>query len=513
MQSVRTQSGVVEGVAADGGRCAVFKGIPFAAPPVGALRWRAPQPPESWAGKLRADHYANAPLQPLHAADHLLAQLGFAEVPECGISENCLFLNVWTPAHSSTDLLPVIVWLYGGGNRVGSGSHPVSEGTGLARAGCVVVTLNHRLSGLGFLAHPALSAESGGSGNYALHDVIAALQWVQANIRAFGGNPQCVTLFGQSAGGALVNVLMGAAAARGLVHRCIVHSAGRMHGGPMGGLRPRGAAEADGARLMESLHARDLAAMRALPGDALYGAPRQFGPIIDGQLITEAPQHSFNRGAQLAVPLLAGFTLDEAASFPNPEWQTRAGFEQFIGTNLGSVAGGLLRHYAVADDASARRASFELRRDVSFAYQPWQLAHTHATHSAAPVWLFEFRRAVPLPPHVHFHGEPAQGWGAFHGAELWYVFNTLDRRPDFGWSEADRALATQMCAYWANFARSGDPNGGGLAAWPRFDATAAPAMLLGGAAADTARCRGGTVSNALALGLIRRHYLDSEGKP
>jgi para-nitrobenzyl esterase len=297
MQTVRTEFGLVEGVALGSRRCTVFKGIPFAAPPVGALRWRAPQPLAPWTGTLRADRYGSAPLQPLYAFDQLLAQFGFAEVPECGLSENCLYLNVWTPAASSADRLPVIVWLYGGGYRVGSGSHPVSEGEGFAREGCVLVTPNYRLSGLGFMAHPVLTAEAGASGNYALHDAIAALQWVRANIRAFGGDPECVTLFGQSAGGALANVLMGAPAARGLLHRCIVHGGGRMHGGPMGGLKPRAAAEADGVKLVAALHARDAPAMRALAGDMFYGAPRQFGPVVDGALIAEPPQHRFNRGA------------------------------------------------------------------------------------------------------------------------------------------------------------------------------------------------------------------------
>jgi para-nitrobenzyl esterase len=506
LELVSTRYGKIAGVRADGGRCMAFKGIPFAAPPIGINRWRAPQPLESWSGPLPADRYGDAPLQPPQAADHLLAQLGFAAVPECGTSENCLYLNIWTPAHSAAAQLPVIVWVYGGGFRVGSGSHPVSEGESFARQGCVLVTLNYRLSGLGFLAHPALSVESGSSGNYALHDVLAALRWVHENIGTFGGDPNCVTLFGQSAGAAMVNVLMTCGAARGLVHRCIVHSGGRMRGGPMAGLRPRAVAEADGERWLQTLGAHSVNELRRLAGDMLCGAPRQFAPILDGVLVTEQPQQSFARGAQLQVPLLCGFTSNEAASFPAPEWQTQLGFKQFVNQSFGAIAPVLLERYAVHDDATALRASYQLRADISFAYQPWQLAHSHQASSSAPTWLFQFGRTVPLPATLHYHDEPAHGWGAYHGAELWYVFNTLDRQPHWNWTAADRALASSMCAYWANFARSGNPNAPALPDWPRFDAASPRAMLLGSSGADVGRCEAGTVSNASALTLIRNHY-------
>jgi para-nitrobenzyl esterase len=506
LEVVNTRCGKISGVSVDNGRCVAFKGLPFAAPPIGANRWRVPQPLQPWSGTLHADRYGNAPLQPLNAADHLLAQLGFAAVPECGISEHCLYLNVWTPAHSTTDKLPVIVWICGGGFRVGSGSHPVSEGESFSRQGCVLVTVNYRLSGLGFLAHPALSAESGSSGNYALHDVLAALHWAQENISAFGGDPNCVTLFGQSAGAALVNALMGCDAASGLVHRCIVHSGGRMQGGPMAGFRPRAAAEADGERWLQTLGARTVGEMRRLAGDTLYGAPRQFAPILDGALVTEQPQQSFARGAQLQIPLLCGFTSNEAASFPGLEWQTQAGFEKFVCQSFGATAPQLLKLYAVNNDDSALRASYQLRADISFAYQPWQLAHSHHASSPAPTWLFQFGRAVPLPAMLHYHDEPAHGWGAYHGAELWYVFNTLDRQSSWNWTAADRALADSMCAYWANFARSGNPNAASLPDWPRFDSAAPRAMLLGSNGADVACCEAGAVSNQARLTLIRNHY-------
>lgn len=507
---VTLKSGRVSGVSADEGRCTVFKGIPFAAPPVGHLRWRAPAPVTPWSGVLQADRYASACLQPLHARDHLLAQLGFADIPECGISENCLYLNVWTPAADAGERLPVIVWLYGGGYRVGSGSHPVSEGEGLARNGVILVTLNYRLGALGFLAHPELTGESGSSGHYAVHDVLAGLQWVRENIVAFGGDPDCVTLFGQSAGGAIVNLLMASRVARGLMHRAIVHSAGRMQGGPMGGLRVRDAAEQDGARFMQSLQANSLAQMRLLAADRTYGVPRQWLPLLDGELVTEQPQATFDRGGQLQIPLLCGFTVDEASTFPAMEWQSRGGFESFVRGAFGDGAAWLISHYDVHDDASALRASYELRRDISFAYQPWKLARSHVA-SGAPVYLFQFFRKAPLPAGAHFHDPlPPGGYGAYHGAELWYVFNTLRHKPTCDWSAADRSLAETACAYWANFARSGDPNGSGLAAWPKFGTTNPNALLMG---RDAATCVAGAVSNQCALEFFEERYAVRPSSP
>jgi para-nitrobenzyl esterase len=506
IDSVSLGCGKVIGELTEGGQVAVYKGIPYAAPPVGALRFCTPQPAVPWSGTLHADRYAAACLQPLQASDHLLAQFAFAATPECGISENCLYLNVWTPAGSSADQLPVIVWLHGGAFRLGSGSSPVSEGEGLARHGVIVVTINYRLGALGFLAHPALSAESGASGNYGLQDVIAALRWVQGNIAAFGGNPDCVTVFGQSSGGALVNLLMASDAAQGLIHRAIVHSGGRMSGGPLGVMRRLSEAEQAGQRFMQTLGAAHATDLRRVAADTTYGVPRQWSPIVDGLQIKSIPQHIFDRGAQLRIPLLCGYTKDDASVFGIIDWQTRAGFEKYLRDNFPRQLDQLLKYYAVGNDADALRASFELRRDLAFAYQPWKLANSHAVCDDAPVFLFEFNRAVPLPPAQHYRHAPPWGFGAYHGAELWYVFNTQHHQPTFQWTDADRELADQLCAYWANFARSGDPNGGALAPWPRFDIKVQRAMLLGGGQHDIASCRAGEVSNRSVLNLYAQHF-------
>jgi para-nitrobenzyl esterase len=232
--------GLVSGVAEADGAVRAYKGIPFAAPPVGELRWRAPQPVISWDGVRIADRFGSVCQQPLVPRDAIMGLFSFDHPPECGMSEDCLYLNVWTGARSAGERLPVIVWIYGGGHRVGGGSHPVSWGTNLARRGAVVVTFNYRVGALGFLAHPELTKETGTSGNYGCMDVIAALRWVRDNIAAFGGDPDCVTLYGQSAGAAEVSIMMASPQARGLFHRAIGGSGGRFDGGlmtaPMHGL-------------------------------------------------------------------------------------------------------------------------------------------------------------------------------------------------------------------------------------------------------------------------------------
>lgn len=491
-------AGKVSGVSVDQDRCTVFKGIPFAAPPVGAGRWRAPQPESHWQ-ELRGDRYGSACLQPLHSADHLLGQFGFAPVPECGISENCLFLNVWTPARRGDEKLPVIVWLYGGGFRVGAGSHPVSEGEGIARQGAILVSFNYRLGALGFLAHPALTAESGTSGAYALQDCIAALRWVKRNIAAFGGDPDCVTMFGQSAGAALVNVLMVMPEAQGLAHRAIVHSSGRMRGGPMGVMRNLAAAEQEGAKFLSSLGANDLHAMRNLPADRLYGVPRQWAPIVDGTLVPESPQTAFDRGAQMRIPLLCGFTGNEAASFPAPEWQSQTGFSSFVRQSFGDTGDWLIDHYRVNSDTAALAASYELRRDISFAWQPWQMALSHSATSGQPTYLFEFAARPPLPADAHYHDPlPPGGYGSYHGAELWYVFDSQDKQPAWQWSGADHRLAETMCAQWVQFARSGNPNLNGQPQWPAYTAQDRRAMRFD-RARDSIELSAGHVSNHAAL--------------
>jgi para-nitrobenzyl esterase len=480
---VEIDSGLIEGIGGDGGRCRIFKGIPFAAPPVGALRWREPQPFEPWQGVRPAKHYGCAPVQPSMPDDSLMRQFSFATPPECGIAEDCLYLNVWTSADTRDSKRPVIVWIYGGGHRVGSGSHPVAEGTRLAELGAVVVSVNYRLGALGYLAHPELTHASGAwgaSGNYAGLDLIAALQWIQRNIAAFGGDPSCVTLFGQSAGAAHVTVLAASPMARGLFHRVIVHSSGRFAGGPMGApMKTLDEAERDGERLLSSLGAHTLDDLHKMPADAMPGPRGFWNPIIDGRLLCESVQAVFERGEETRVPVLAGYTANEAAPYPQADLHKRDGFVRYAEATYGDLAGAFLRLYPHSTDREAARSSYLLRRDTAFAYQPYKYARLASAAGMADTWLFNFTREVPLPPALAFH-EPAppQGYGAYHGAELWYVFDTLRLKP-WPWTAEDERFARHMASYWLAFARTGNPNVDGQPEWRRFSADTPHAMHFG----------------------------------
>lgn len=477
---VEIDSGRIEGLVSEDGACRVFKGIPFAAPPVGPLRWRAPQPVEPWQGVRRADRFGPAPVQPLIAGDSIMRQFSFASPPECGISEDCLYLNVWAGARASGEKRPVIVWIFGGGHRVGSASHPVADGTQLAKLGAVVVSVSYRLGALGYLAHPELTRESGASGNYAGLDLVAALQWVRRNIDAFGGDPSCVTLFGQSAGAAHVNVLAASPRARGLFHRVIVHSSGRFAGGPMGApMKTLAEAEQDGERLLASLGARSLDELRNMPADAMTGPRGMWNPIIDGALLADSVQAVFERGGETRVPVLTGYTSNEAAPYPQTDLHTREGFMRHASNTYGDDAEAFLRLYPHATDEEAAQSSYLLRRDTAFAYQPYKYAQFAARAGIADTWLFNFERDVPLPQTARFH-EPAppHGYGAYHGAELWYVFDTLKQQP-WAWTAQDALIAHHMSRRWVAFARTGNPNVDGLPAWPAFTPQAPLAMRFG----------------------------------
>jgi para-nitrobenzyl esterase len=501
--AISIDGGLVRGVLGADGVTRVYMGMPFAAPPVGERRWTAPGPVRAWNGILSADRFGSACLQPLHARNAFMAQFAFAEPPECGLSEDCLYLNVWTPARRRDARLPVVVWVYGGGFRVGAGSHPVSWGDAMARQDAVVVTLNYRVGALGFLAHPELSREAEASGNYGCMDVLAALQWVQRNIDAFGGDPDCVTLFGQSAGAAIVSLLMASAHCGHLFHRAIVHSSGRLPGGPMGHIKTLAEAEREGAQWMQQCGARSLDEMRNLPADALFGPRGMWNVVRDGRIVADDVQADLTRGGQLRIPLLCGFTRHEASTFPLTDLQSSDKFKAYAHSTFASDADEFLALFPHGTDAEAAASSYEVRRGISFAYQPWKLALLQSAMAVAPVFLFEFDRAVPLPAGIFREAAPAGGFGAYHGAELWYVFNTLHTRP-WPWTEGDRELANLMTTYWVNFARSGDPNGDGMPPWPRFEAARAQALLLG----DSVRV--GAPSNHTALKFFERHFARKE---
>ncbi len=450
---VKVDSGALAGVVEHD--VVAFKGIPFAKPPVGDLRWRAPQPVEAWSGVKAADKYGALCMQKINIKDN-----GVGPPPA---SEDCLTLNVWKPLHAGKRKLPVMVWIHGGGLVNGSGTAALYDGSALARQGVVVVTLNYRLGRFGFFAHPALTAENpkGPLGNYGLLDQIAALQWVQRNIAAFGGDPKEVTAFGESAGGVSVNHLMLAPAARGLFIRAIVESgAGRemsapLHGPGVGGIP---SAEDQGEAFVKKLgvKATDAAALRAIPADAIIagGDPDMSKGeliVIDGVTQTMEVTQGFRQGLEMKVPYIVGSNSRELPVPPS-----------MIDTFFGGAGHMSAAEKARLADTYGGQQAFNdnVLSDIVFTEPAHYLAGLHAANGA-PTWLYRFSILSPTAPKMLT--------GAPHASERQYVFNTLSTSP---WPtvDADKPLAAGMSAYWADFAKRGDPNGDHRPTWPRYSA-------------------------------------------
>ena len=453
---VRLESGLISGGPGTSAEVRVFKGIPFAAPPVGPLRWRAPQPAAAWEGVRAADEFGPRCMQGRGGA---------------GVSEDCLYLNVWTAAESAADRRPVMVWSYGGAFTGGAGSLPGYDGENLAGKGAVVVTYNYRLGPFGWFSHPELSAESGyrGSGNQGLMDAIAALQWVQTNIEAFGGDPNRVTLFGESAGGALVSALVGSPEARGLFHRAVSQSGAWGGAGQIAPMTRLAEAEAAGRETAAALDARSLAELRARPAEDVLRMGSGLRPIVDGKYLPEDLSVTFSQGRQYDVDVLLGSNRDEG-NFPffglNAESAER--FAVTTRERWGEHADTFLAAYPVGS-ANERQASQLAAFSDEYSWQMRNWAHLQAKLGRARAYVYYFTHEPPGAP-----GQPSRG--AMHTAEIPYVFNN----PSTNWVAADRALAEILSSYWVNFAASGDPNGSGLPVWPEYrDKSDGRAMLLG----------------------------------
>ncbi|MDK2748903.1 MAG: carboxylesterase family protein [Brevundimonas sp.] len=448
-----------------------YLGVPYARPPVGDLRWRDPRPVEAWTGVRDATRFAPACPQ---------TGVSMPGEPSSPTDEDCLYLNIWTPDATGLDgqSWPVIVWVPGGGLTNGSTSIPLYDGVALTRRGVVVVTVAYRLGALGFLAHPELTAESGmgGSGNYGLMDQIAALEWVRDNIAAFGGDPERVTVAGQSAGATSVSILMASPRAKGLFQRAIGQSGGLFE--PLA-LAPRyllGNAEADGLAYGQALGAPTLAQLRALPVDRFMGDGRAdvvIHPVIEPRVLPEAPYDVFAAGRQSDVPLLVGFNAEEARSLTDLSEVTAQNFDEQLTARWGALPPALLEPYDFATDAEAREARADFERDLRFGWDIRAWARLAAAHGHAPVHAYYFSRRPPYP-----EGSVQQAWGAGHFVELWYMFDHLDQQP-WPWTEADRRLADAMAGYWAAFARDGDPNDDGRPIWPKLVAAEERVLLLG----------------------------------
>ena len=451
--------GTVEGVVADG--VSVFKGIPFAAPPTGRNRWRAPQPVEPWSGVKTADRYAAGCMQD----PQMMQFIG----SDAGVSEDCLYLDIWTPAKTASEKLPVMVWIYGGGFAAGATSSPTYAGKELAKLGVVQVNVAYRVGVFGFLAHPELSAESGqGSGNYGLLDQIAGLEWVKRNIAAFGGDPANVTIFGESAGGISVSMLAASPAAKGLFERAISESGGSFAPPRTGAPGAAGenvptlaVAEAAGKAFLDKLGVATIAEARALPAEDVQkaqgaGLGTGFWPVADGHVLLGDLYVLYSRGRFNDTPVLIGTNSDEGALFVR-SGTTATAFEQMVRAGYGERADTILAAYPHATDAEASKAAQDLMRDSLFAWPTWAWARLQSEHGHNKAFVYYFDHRTPQSPN-----------GATHAAELGYVFRTLDARGGQPRPE-DTATSELMSRYWTNFAKTGDPNGPGLPQWPAFD--------------------------------------------
>jgi para-nitrobenzyl esterase len=440
---VATRSGPVSGVTANG--VTSFKGIPYAAPPIGPLRWKPPQPPAPWTAVRAANAYGPICMQPRLATANALP-----------MSEDCLSLNVWVPADAAPGAkLPVMVWIHGGSFAFGSGASPTYDGANLARDGVIAITVNYRLGRFGWFAYPELSKEAGaeGTGDFGLMDDLAALRWVHANIANFGGNAENVTIFGESAGAMSVNALMTSPVARGLFAKAITESGlGRFPAAPLA------AAEAAGTAFAQSAGATNLAALRKLPADVVLNDASgggQYGPILDGTLLPADVDRAFADGKEAPIPWIVGSNDFEASLFPNvlkdPDARLAALPE--------AARTAVLAFYDPnhANDKAAIVA--DMTTDRVFTEPARFLATNHAKNGGT-VYRYFFRYVVEAM-RGSTHGAP-------HAGELPYVFGNLGagRNLTYSYNAADKNVATTMIHYWTNFAKTGNPNGPGLVAWP-----------------------------------------------
>jgi para-nitrobenzyl esterase len=466
---VKIASGLITGTTSADGRIRIFKGIPYAAPPVGALRWREPRAVVPWSGARDATDIA-----PHCVQGPVFGDITFSRPA----SEDCLNLNVWTPATRESDRLPVMVWIHGGGFQAGAGPEARHNGEALARKGVIVVTMNYRLGVFGFFSHPELTRESGrtASGNYGLLDQIAALRWVRANIVAFGGDARNVTIFGESAGSLSVSALMASPLAAGFFHKAIGES-GAFFSGALG-LRPLSVSEEQGTKFGASIGATSLEALRAKSADELLAAAMKtqpwFTPNVDGYVLREDAHATYAAGRQARVPLLAGWNADEVRSSVvlAKDKPTAQSFTEQTRKRFGDGADAILAAYAAGTDAEALESAAALASDMFIGHATWKWIEMHLKTGGSPVYRYSFDRKIPVAADTKVNGVPAtsRDIGARHAGEIQYVFGTLDSVPGVRWETSDRKLSDAMVTYWTNFATSGDPNGEGLPKWPRYDA-------------------------------------------
>jgi para-nitrobenzyl esterase len=520
---VNTDNGMVQGTEQSGIRS--FKGIPFAAPPVGDLRWKEPQPAAKWRDVRQATQFGPRCMQAPIYSDMVFRSNG--------VSEDCLYLNVWTPASGSNARLPVLVYFYGGGFAAGDGSEPRYDGENMARQGIVALTVNYRLGVFGFLAHPELTKESPhhASGNYGLLDQAAALRWVQKNIAAFGGDPKKVTIAGESAGSISVSVLMASPLSKGLIAGAIGESGASI--APTLPPVPLAEAEQTGVKFATGVGAASLAALRAMTAQQLLETASKpgggrFPLMIDHYLLPKSPAEIFAAGEQAHVPLLVGWNSEEMSgrallrgASPTVENYTKA-----VRAAYADRADDVLKLYPASADADVLRAATDLAGDRFIAYSTWKWADLHRTTGSEPVYLYLYAHPRPAMVTLPAHAQPARSGangngngtdsgngrgsnsvgtatspprGAVHSAEIEYAMGNLAGNTVYAWTAEDRKISEVMHAYFANFVKAGDPNGSGLPRWPAMQGGQPSADMHGAAPLGTG-ASGTAVSGTAASG-------------
>jgi para-nitrobenzyl esterase len=465
---VKVDTGLLEGVLNPDGSVRIFKDVPFAAPPTGNRRWQPPEPAEPWSGVRKAEEFGSPCVQ-----GKVFGDIAGRGKP---MSEDCLSLTIWTPAKAASRL-PVYLWFYGGGFAAGSGDEPRYDGESFARRSIVVVNANYRLGVFGFLAHPELTKESPrhASGNYGLLDQVAALRWVRKNIVAFGGDPNEITIGGESAGSLSVSALMASPLSRDLFQRAIGESGAFF--GAVGGRGPLTLAEAEqhGAAFAESVSAKSLAELRAKSSaDLLAEAMKKnngmsFWPIVDGYFLPSDVPSIYAKGQQSQVPLLAGWNADEIrmSVMMAPEKPNVKTFSDRLRQLFKDKADAASKVYAASTDEEAVRSAGDLASDMFIVFGTWKWMDVQAK-AGNPVYRFQFDREAPIPDALK--GTGLKTFGAAHAAELEYVSRMLDSKKA-DWQPEDYKVSETINAYWANFIKTGDPNGMHLAEWPDFTKT------------------------------------------
>jgi para-nitrobenzyl esterase len=489
LNSVQVETGFIAGYFNERTGVCAFKGIPFAAPPVGDLRWKAPQPAIPWKGTRSCLVFGPSPMQP-KPVSFLFIGPEFV-VPRQPVSEDCLYLNVWTAARSAKEKRPVLVWIYGGGFMTGGAAAPGYSGEALAKQGIVFVSFNYRLGVFGFLAHPELTAESihHSSGNYALMDQIAALNWVKKNIGAFGGDPDRITIASQSAGSASVNCLLVSPIAHGLFQAAIGESGSLVLENPLLHMRSLKEAEKDGERIAAKFNAGSMQALRTVTADELQQKASGFySPIVDGYVEPISVAVAYKNNLQMHVPLITGWNGDEGFMLGISSKEDFAKQAR----EFGKDSNGFKKYFPSATDAESIQSQTELSVDKTMGVPAYSWALKQNENNTAKTFLYLFTRKPPAA------GDKKR-FGAYHTAEIGYALNNLDSIQR-SWLPMDRRLENIMSAYWVQFVKTGDPNISGMPQWDSFSHEHPACMVFG----DSVLAQ--PLPNQAALDFLYSHY-------